>query len=192
MTTTMSRRSIAIASTPPPTPRLRLDPTGSRRSLLDGGWWPRSSDLLTELPGLILAIDPLRGRVTGLLLSAAGWDSLPQRLQIGDRVVRLGYFTSLPATLLTALCDNGDRVDLLIVAPRTEPATATAAMITAATIGNFVHAQHILDNLPPPDDPSRAMQNAAEDGVWEDDGGQLAPEPTTRPGSIVQPVAATN
>jgi len=174
MTMTMSRRIIATATTPPSTPRLRLEATGSRQSLLDGGWWPRSTDLVAELPGLVLAIDTLRGPVTRLLLSAAGWDSLPQRLQVADRVVRLGYFTSQPVTLLTALCDNGDRVDLLIVAPGTEPATADAAMITAATTGNLVHAQHILGTVSRPDDPSRAMPNAAQDSVWEDDGGQLA------------------
>jgi len=33
-----------ISSTPPTTPRLRLESTGASRTLLDGGWWPRSSD----------------------------------------------------------------------------------------------------------------------------------------------------
>jgi hypothetical protein len=180
MTITMSRRIIATATTPPSTPRLLLEPTGSRRSLLDGGWWPRSTDPVAELPGLVLAIDKLRGPVTRLVLSASGWDSRPRRLQVADRVLRLGYFTSQPATLLTALCDNGDRVDLLIVAPRTDPATAQAAMITAATTANLVHAQHILNTLPHPDDPSPAMESAAEDSVWEDDGGRLPSSPPTK------------
>src|SRR5690242_17603895 len=57
-------RSVAISPTAPTTPRLRLESTGTRRSLLDGGWWPRSSDPVAELPGLILAIDARRGPVT--------------------------------------------------------------------------------------------------------------------------------
>jgi hypothetical protein len=191
MTITMSRRIIATATTPPSTPRLRLEPTGSRRSMLDGGWWPRSTDPVAELPGLVLAIDTLRGPVTRLVLSASGWDSQPRRLQVADRVLRLGYFTSQPATLLTALCDNGDRVDLLIIAPHTEPGTADAAMITAATTGNLVHAQHILSTLPCPDDPSRAVESAAEESVWEDDGGRLASGPPTKPGRILQPSTPT-
>ena len=177
MTTAMSRRIVATATTPPSTPRLRLEPTGSRRSLLDGGWWPHSADPVTELPGLVLAIDALRGPVTRLLLSASGWDSQPRRLQVADRILRLGYFASQPASLLTALCDNGDRVDLLIVAPDTEPAIADAAMITAATTENRVHTEHILATLPHPEHPSRARESEAQDSVWEDDGGLLASSP---------------
>jgi Family of unknown function (DUF5994) len=191
MTITMSRRTIATATTTPTTPRLRLEPTGSRRSLLDGGWWPRSTDPVAELPGLVLAIDALRGPVTDLVLSASGWDIHPRRLQVADRVVRLGYFTSQPVSLLTALCGNGDRVDVLVVAPDTEPGTADAAMLMAATTGNLVHAQHILSSLPRPDDPSHAREGAAEDSVWEDDGGRLASNRPTRLGHIPQPSAPT-
>jgi hypothetical protein len=124
-----------------------MEPTGSRRTLLDGGWWPRSTDPVAELPGLVLAIDHLRGPVNRLVLSAHGWDSKPRRLRVADRVLRLGYFTSQPINLVTALCDNGDRVDLLVVAPGTEPGTADAALTLAATTGNLVHAQHILGHL---------------------------------------------
>lgn len=175
MTLTMNRRNIATATTAPSTPRLRLEPTGSRRTLLDGGWWPRSTDPVAELPGLILAIDNLRGPVLQLVLSASGWDSRPGRLQVADRVVRLAYFTSQPASLLTALCDKGNRVDLLVIAPGTEPGDAAAAMVTAAATGNLVHAQHILGAVPQPVDLSPIGESAAEDSAWEDDGGRLAP-----------------
>lgn len=154
MTITTLRKHIAASPTPPSTPRLRMEPTGAHRTLLDGGWWPRSTDPVAELPGLVLAIDGLRGPVTRLVLSFHGWDSQPRRLRVADRVLRLGYFSSQPASLLTALCGNGDRVDLLVVAPGTEPGTADAAMLLAATSGNLVHAQHILahlDTLPRPD-----------------------------------------
>lgn len=175
MTITMNRRVIATATTAPSTPRLRLEPSRSRHTLLDGGWWPRSRDPIAELPGLVLAIDTLRGPVTRLVLSASGWDSRPGRLQVADRVVRLDYFTSQPDSLLTALCDRGDRVDVLVVAPGTEPGPAAAAMILAATVGNLVHAQHILGAVIRSSDPSHARESAAEDSAWEDDGGRLAP-----------------
>jgi hypothetical protein len=128
----------------PSTPRLRMEPTGPRRTLLDGGWWPRSADPFAELPGLVLAIDTLRGPVTRLILSVDGWDSHPRRLSVAGRVLRLGYFTSQPTALLTALCDNGDRVDLLIVSPDTAGDKADAAMILAATTSNLVEAQNAL------------------------------------------------
>jgi hypothetical protein len=121
-----------------------MEPTGSRRTLLDGGWWPRSTDPVAELPGLVLAIDELRGPVTRLVLAAGGWDSHPRRLGVADRVLRLGYFASQPVSLLTALCANGDRVDLLVIPPETAGDTADAAMVVAGTTSNLVHAQHIL------------------------------------------------
>jgi hypothetical protein len=131
----------------PSKPRLRMEPTGSRRTLRDGGWWPRSTDPIAELPGLVLAIDELRGPVTRLILSAAGWGSHPRRLSVAGRVLRLGYFTSQPTALLTALCDNGNQVDLLIVPPDTASDTADAAMILATTTSNLGKAQNILPNL---------------------------------------------
>lgn len=45
------------ATSPAPPSRLRLRSGLPGRSLLDGGWWPRSADPAAELPGLILAID---------------------------------------------------------------------------------------------------------------------------------------
>ena len=174
MTITTLRRHVATSPAPPSTPRLRMEPTGSRRTLLDGGWWPRSTDPVAELPGLVLAIDHLRGPVNRLVLSAHGWDSKPRRLRVADRVLRLGYFTSQPINLVTALCDNGDRVDLLVVAPGTEPGTADAALTLAATTGNLVHAQHILGHLSTLPHPAPA--DTGHD-VWEDEGGPLAATP---------------
>lgn len=125
-------------------PRLYLEPTGATHTLLDGGWWPRSTDPAAELPGLILAIDKLHGPITRLILNSDGWNPRPRRLAVAGRRLRLGYFTSQPADLLTARCDDGGRVDLLVVPPHTPSATAETAMAIAATANNRVHAQHLL------------------------------------------------
>jgi uncharacterized protein DUF5994 len=144
MTTTVDRRRTTSSATPPSTPRLRLGTTDSRRTLLDGGWWPRTTDPVAELPGLVVAIDALHGPVTRLILSSAGWDSHPRRLAVDGRVLRLGYFTSQPVSLLTALCGQTDRVDLLVVAPDTAAQVAEEALTTAASDGNRVHAPDIV------------------------------------------------
>ncbi|MGX7674364.1 DUF5994 family protein [Plantactinospora sp. DSM 117369] len=146
-----------------------MEPTGSRRTLLDGGWWPRSTDPVAELPGLVLAIDKLRGPVTRLVLAADGWDTHPRRLGLADRVLRLGYFSSQPISLITALCANGDRVDLLIVPPETASDTADAAMVLAAVTSNKVHPQHILLAVTT---STPAAVDDAPAAVWEDEGGQ--------------------
>jgi hypothetical protein len=143
-------RTVATSPTPPSTPRLRLESTGARHTLLDGGWWPRSTDPVAELPGLILAIDALHGPVTRLLLAPGDWDSHPRRLSVADRIVRLGYFVSQPTGLLTAVRGNRERVDLLVVAPNTAADTADSAMLVAASVGNLIHAQDLLLSLSTP------------------------------------------
>jgi len=169
MTVTGNRATIFSPSAPS-TPRLRMEPTGSRRGPLDGGWWPRSTDPVAELPGLVLAIDHLRGPVRWLVLSAAGWDSHPRRLGVAGRVLRLGYFTSQPTTLLTAICENDDRVDLLVVAPDTPYRIADAAMRIAAATNSLVPAQHILLAVSTPD-PTET--DSLPEDVWETEGGRL-------------------
>jgi hypothetical protein len=150
MTATTDRRAIATPSSPPSVPRLHLESTGSRRTLLDGGWWPRSTDPVAELPGLILAIDARRGPIARLVLSAEGWTSHPRRIGVDGRVVRVGYFASQPATLLTALSGDGNRVDLLVVAPDTDTHVADATMLQAATIDNRIHAPELMTTSPLP------------------------------------------
>jgi Family of unknown function (DUF5994) len=183
--TTADNRMTTIAPTPPSTPRLRMQPGNDGRTLLDGGWWPRSRDPVAELPGLVLAIDTLHGPVTRLILAASGWNNQPRRLGINGRVVRLGYYSSQPANLLTALCDNGQRVDLLVVPADTDVDTADTAMILAATTTNLVHAQHIMRTV------STATTRAGDDraeAVWDTDGGQVG-HPNDQPRAHHTPAA---
>ncbi|GAB1688552.1 DUF5994 family protein [Krasilnikovia sp. M28-CT-15] len=182
---TADARMTFVSVTPPSVPRLRLEPTGSRRTLLDGAWWPRSTDPVAELPGLVLAIDKIRGPVTRLVLAAGGWDSHPRRLRVHGRVLRLGYFTSQPLSLLTAICDRDERVDLLVVAPNTDSGTADAAMILAATTTNLVHAQDILLTVSTP--AARAAVSNAPEDAWETDGGHLDPVPEPAPHKVPEP-----
>lgn len=140
----MTFRFPSATTTSPAIPRLQMEPTGSTRTLLNGGWWPRSTDPAAELPGLVLAIDKVRGPIARLILSIKGWDDHTRRLAVAGRVLRLDYFTSQPVSLLTALCANGRRVDLLVVPPDTPSPTADAAMALAATTRNRIQAQHLL------------------------------------------------
>jgi hypothetical protein len=125
----------------PPARRLHLPPDGPAYTLLDGSWWPRSADPAAELPGLILALDERYGPVGKIMLGMADWDpSRPRRLRIdgpaGRRVVRVGWFATMPAGLLTAIYAGGRRTDLLIVPPGTSEQAAQAAMEQAGQPGN--------------------------------------------------------
>jgi hypothetical protein len=139
----------AVSPSPPAGPRVRLQDDQSGRGLLDGGWWPRSADPAAELPELIAALDERRGRITRLMLGTADWDaSRPRRICIDDpggrRVVKIGWFNTMPGGLLTAISARGDRTDLVTVPPGSSEQAAQAAMHQAAKAGNHEHAPAIL------------------------------------------------
>jgi hypothetical protein len=166
MSLARQRHSIAFPTTAPSTPRLRLVPSGSRRTLLDGGWWPRSTDPVAELPGLVLAIDVLRGSVTRVILSAAGWSEHPRHLGMDGRTLPLGFFASQPESLLTALCGyRGERVDLLVVPPTTPTRIAEASMALAASATGRIQAKDILATA------AAVLAGTQAEEVWEAEGG---------------------
>jgi hypothetical protein len=144
-----TEREAAISPAPSARPRLRLQPDQSVPTLLDGGWWPRSADPAAELPGLILALDERHGRITRVMLGTAGWNTpRPRGLQVdgpaGSRVVRLGWFATMPAGLLTAISASDERTDLVTIPPHTSGQDAAAAMEQAVQADNRDHAPAIL------------------------------------------------
>ncbi|MFG2021721.1 DUF5994 family protein [Actinomadura geliboluensis] len=189
MWTTTERRT-TISLSPPSTPRLRLRPAappGSVRTALDGAWWPRSADPVAELPGLVLALQdhgPVDDHrpITHVLLRVDDWDSRPRRLRIDGpadtRVVRLSWFDSLPAGLLTAIHADGRRVDLLTVPVSTTRAEAEAVMELASHPANHLHTAGLLAALT--EAPGRAGTQDDSEDAWESEGGRLRGDPATR------------
>jgi len=172
VTLTANDGRTVMSATEPSTPRLRLQ-SGTATELLDGAWWPRSTDPVAEIPGLVLAIDALQGPITRLMLHPGDWDSQPRRLAVDGRLVRLGYFSSQPAGLLTAISGKaGARVDLAVIPADTAPDTADTAMTLAATSGNRIHAQDLVASVVNRQTPHPAP-TASED-TSETEGGNLA------------------
>ena len=161
-----TERQTPISLTPPPKPRLRLQPDRSARTLLDGGWWPRSADPAAELPRLILALDERHGPfnpITRIMVGMAGW------------VVRIGWFATMPAGLLIATSARGQRTDLLTVPSDGSDQAARAAMDQAALAGNCTHAPALLAAVTRPARMARAATGTASAstdlGTWEWEGG---------------------
>ena len=145
---TTAESNTPTSPAPPSRPRLRLQPDLSARTLIDGGWWPRSADPAAELPGLILAIEKRHGPITRIMLGRADWDaSRPRWLRVdgpaGSRIVRLGWFETMPAGLLIAIARAG-RTDLLTVPPHTNKPAAWAAIEQAAKADNRTHTPALL------------------------------------------------
>jgi Family of unknown function (DUF5994) len=129
--------------------RVRLDPHSSRTTVLDGGWWPRSTNAVIEIPLLVEALAGLRGEITHVLLNAAEWDlPHPRRAAAGSRAVRLAWYTSQPAGLVTIMTEFGrDRFDLLVVPPDASRASADAALTAAADAADKRHPPELLTEI---------------------------------------------
>jgi hypothetical protein len=93
---------------------------------LSGTWWPRSHDATTELRALLPQVsDRLGGPVTRVSLNIGAWNAdRPRRLQVGDRLVRLGWFHTLDPATVTIARSGDTRVTLHVVAPELDPDSA--------------------------------------------------------------------
>ncbi|MBD0842254.1 DUF5994 family protein [Streptomyces sp. TRM68416] len=128
----------AVLQPPPSSPvaRLRLAPRGAVSLHVDGAWWPRCRNLLTELPPLIGALPPEWGKIVCVTVNAQMWAESPGRILVGHHVVRLRresvWRRRYTACLLDA--DQGGR-DLLVVPPQTAAADAEYLMAAVASYG---------------------------------------------------------
>ncbi|MFC8527042.1 DUF5994 family protein [Nocardia sp. NPDC057227] len=79
--------------TPPPAPASRFaqhpDPSG----YVDATWWPRSTDLGTELPDLITALQPESWPISRVVYDPAAWSAAPPHLVVDGGTVRLDPYT---------------------------------------------------------------------------------------------------
>jgi hypothetical protein len=126
--------------------RLQLDPTLSGRGMLDGGWWPYSTDPLAELPALITALNARVGTVYRITCNKKLWQTAPRRITVSGHTVRLGWHGSSDIHEISVSGAGRDRLDLLVVPPDASEASALAAMATAARGDNGSHATVILDD----------------------------------------------
>jgi hypothetical protein len=133
---TTARRATAVPTGQPTQPRTVFAEIRATRAVLDGGWWPRSWQPIEELPGLVLALTDRFGPIRRLMLGSALWDARFRSIDVGARVVRVGWFASVDPGLVVATTERGDQIDLLVVPPETAADDAQAAMAAAADPAN--------------------------------------------------------
>ncbi|MFF1722472.1 DUF5994 family protein [Streptomyces sviceus] len=154
-----------------PAPRLALKPEGSARGLLDGAWWPRSRDLLSELPALTGMLGPLWGRITRVAVNPEHWPVIPRKVPVDGHVVRVGWFTpEIDPHKLLLLSYGTGRWDLLIIPPETGAASAARLMAAACDPdGPPLTASALIAA----DEARYAVTDAAPDSgeAWEYEGG---------------------
>ena len=116
-----------------PTVRLALKSDGAVRGLLDGAWWPRSRDLLSELPALTAVLDPLWGRITRVAVNPTYWPTIPRKVPVAGHIVKVGWFAAeIDPNKLLLLSYGIGRWDLLIIPPETGAGSAARLMAAAS------------------------------------------------------------
>ncbi|MFJ4785809.1 DUF5994 family protein [Streptomyces sp. NPDC088794] len=116
-----------------PVLRLRLAaPSGNPRPI-DGAWWPRSYDLLAELPKLLAGLPRKWGHITSVTVNGSTWAEVPDQMLVAGRSVQLhrSLATSAAHTIVLLTPGRG-RWDLLVVPPGATAEEAELLMEAAA------------------------------------------------------------
>jgi hypothetical protein len=116
--------------------RLSLKPSSSARGVLDGAWWPQSTDPALELVALSEEVGARCAPVRRIGLNMAGWDSAPRRIRLAsDRKIAVDWFRISSVHRVRVHSTDNQRIDLLLIPVDTTPAIAELAL-TMATNGH--------------------------------------------------------
>lgn len=148
------------AATPAPA-RLSLKTPEPSTGSVDGAWWPRSSNLVAEVPSLLEALASRLGTVSRVVYHLAYWEPAPSRLEVGGCAVRLDGYRFQPIHTVYIIGTNRDRLVLLVVPPATNSAYADETMATAATANNASTADQLLLHMNVPGAVKHTDSNAA-------------------------------
>ncbi|MBY8850259.1 DUF5994 family protein [Saccharothrix sp. MB29] len=124
-------------------PRLAMKPDAARGGLLDGAWWPRSTDPAAEFPALVAALGG-GGPIRRVSYHLGTWERAERGLDVGGAVVRTeGFHTTQPDTVTLIRADY-TRVRLLVVPPGTTDDVAHAVLRATATSGPTATVEEIM------------------------------------------------
>ncbi len=106
--------------------------TGQRSPYLDGAWWPRSTKLPAELPALLAELSAQLGSIGLVGYHRDAWNAAPDHLDLAGHPVHLQGFVSPDPPTLVVIADTGRSINLRVVPPATDGASASKAMTAAA------------------------------------------------------------
>ena len=112
---------------------------------LDGGWWPRTSDVAAELGALVTTLPARIGPVARVSLNVSSWPNHPRRVRLGAAELRLGWFTAVDPHVITLSQPGGRVLILLVVPPQAASDSAARAMGSAAAGHVHDHPARLLD-----------------------------------------------
>lgn len=96
-------------------PRLQLKPDPPASAHFDGVWWPRSTQLAIELPGLVARLSDRLGQVILVGYHLNAWPETPPQVEIAGLTVQLQGFTSNETASVIVFGRDGHYITLLVV-----------------------------------------------------------------------------
>ncbi len=124
----------------------RVDPSVQANPYLDGGWWPRSLDLATELPALLIALSRGGFETYRVVYRLHAWDESQRRITIaGRRITLSGYRKQADDTIALLDGSGRKRLELLVIPPDTGSEVARRALDIAGLDGDADSADAVLE-----------------------------------------------
>ena len=151
------------------TPRFQLKPTAHGSGYVDGAWWPRSDDLMTELPDLIAVLSVRHGAISRVMYNLTEWRRTPTELVTGGRAVELGGYRGQPPNTVEVFDAKGNKIVFLVVPFHVDPDQAHAIVMEAAAPGSVSSVDNLL-KISVKDRESRTKRAAAWER-WDSQGG---------------------
>ncbi|CAN5780841.1 hypothetical protein BH09ACT7_BH09ACT7_33560 [soil metagenome] len=114
-------------------PRLALKPAPPASAYLDGAWWPRSTRLAAELPGLVTRLSGRLGEVAMVGYHLNAWTEVPPQLEIAGHTVQLQGFTSDEPGSVILIGRDGRYMAMLVIPPDASEEVARQELDAAST-----------------------------------------------------------
>jgi len=156
--------------------RMRLKPAHRSCGFVQGAWWPRSTELGSELPGLLAALSLRVGSIDSVLYHENDWSPAPLGIKHQGHQVIITAHQEWP-NVISLFGPRFGRLDLLVVPPYTESTHAYNVLTKAASVNDASTPDRLLGITRRGDD--RLLSPAAL-GRWEAEGGAV-PTPRSEP-----------
>jgi Family of unknown function (DUF5994) len=146
---------------------------------VDGAWWPRSDDLMTELPDLLAVLAVREGAISRVRYNLTKWRLTPAELVTSGSAVRVDGYRGQPPNTVEVLDARGNTIVLLVVPFHLDPDQAHAIVTAAAAPGNVSSVDTLL-MISVKDRESRTKRDAAGER-WDSQGRAKQPKGRDRP-----------
>jgi len=135
-----------IATLPRTKPELRLKikPSTAARGIIDGAWWPRSTDPAAEFPALVMALSSWVGPARHMAYHPDDWAPATSTLIVENWAVHLEGSQAVQPNTVVVTGPNLKQLRLLVVPPATPGGVARAVLRSAsrsdtvATVGEIL------------------------------------------------------